>query len=64
MARTLQLLLRFVVVTAFGVVLVALIAGQMIPEIAKVPEAVSVTPRSNFVLPTLPEGSTIVDGSG
>ncbi len=51
-------------VTALGVVSMGLIASQMVPEIAKLPEAVSFDTERNIVLPELPEGSTIVDVAG
>lgn len=64
MRRPIQLLLRFIAVTALGVVSIGLIASQIVPEIAKLPEAVSFETGGNIGLPELPEGSTIIDVSG
>jgi penicillin-binding protein 1A len=64
MRRPIQLLLRFLAVTAFGVLSIALIGSQLVPQVAKLPEAVSFTPPTKLRLPTLPEGSTLVDVIG
>lgn len=64
MRRTIQLLLRFLAVTAFGVLAIGLIGSQVVPEIVKVPDAVSFTPPRELKLPILPEGSTLVDVVG
>lgn len=64
MRRPVQLLLRFLAIVALGVITLGLLASQLFPQIAKVPEAISFTPRTQMKLPTLPEGSTVLDGVG
>jgi penicillin-binding protein 1A len=57
-------MLRFLAVTAFGVLAIGLIGSQIIPQVVKIPEAVSFTPPTKLRLPTLPEGSTLLDVVG
>lgn len=64
MRRGLHLFGRFLAITALGVLAIGLVAAQMVPEVAGMSDAVSFEPRSRIKLPTLPEGSTILDPAG
>jgi membrane peptidoglycan carboxypeptidase len=64
MHRSIQLLLRFVAITAFGVLALGLISSQILPQLARVPDAVTFKSPTKLKLPTLPEGSQVVDGFG
>jgi membrane peptidoglycan carboxypeptidase len=64
MRRSIQLLLRFVAITAFGVLALGLISSQILPQLARVPDAVTFKSPTKLQLPTLPEGSQVVDGFG
>ncbi len=51
-------------ITVFGVLAIGLIIAQIVPEVAKVSEAASFTPRLKLSLPSLPEGSLVRDANG
>lgn len=64
MSRPVSLLLRFLGIAALGTASIALIAALLVPAVAQLPQSASFDRASNIVLPTLVEGSTILDVNG